>query len=166
MKRFHVNVSVADLAESVRFYSALFAAKPTVLKEDYAKWMLEDPRINFAISQRGYPIGVNHVGFQVDSADELTAMRAQLTRADHALVEQTSAACCYANSDKYWITDPTGLAWETFHTLDAIPIYGADTDIAPKTSGACCVPLATTAKIGEACCEPEVAAAKKACCAS
>ncbi len=155
MKRFHVNVSVADLAESVRFYSALFAAEPTVLKDDYAKWMLEDPRINFAISQRGYPIGVNHVGFQVDSADELTAMRAQLTRADHALVEQAGAACCYANSDKYWITDPTGLAWETFHTLDGIPIYGADTDIAPKTTGACCVPLAATAKKGEACCGPE-----------
>ncbi len=155
MRRFHVNVSVADLAEGVRFYSALFAAEPTVLKDDYAKWMLEDPRINFAISQRGYPIGVNHVGFQVDSADELTAMRAQLTRADHALVEQAGAACCYANSDKYWITDPTGLAWETFHTLDGIPIYGADTDIAPKTTGACCVPLAATAKKGEACCGPE-----------
>jgi len=152
MKRFHVNVSVADLAESVRFYSALFAAGPTVLKEDYAKWMLEDPRINFAISQRGYPIGVNHVGFQVDSADELTAMRAQLTRADHALIEQTGAACCYANSDKYWITDPTGLAWETFHTLDAIPIYGAGTDIAAKTTGACCVPLAATEKKDKACC--------------
>jgi len=152
MKRFHVNVSVADLGESVRFYSALFAADPAVLKDDYAKWMLEDPRLNFAISQRGYPIGVNHVGFQVDSADELTAMRAQLTRADHALVEQTDAACCYANSDKYWITDPTGLAWETFYTLGTISIYGVDTDIAPKTTGACCVPLARTAKKDKVCC--------------
>jgi catechol 2,3-dioxygenase-like lactoylglutathione lyase family enzyme len=165
MKRFHVNVSVADLAESVRFYSALFAAEPAVLKKDYAKWMLEDPRINFAISQRGYSIGVNHVGIQVDSADELKAMRAQLSRADHALVEQTGAACCYAKSDKYWITDPAGLAWETFHTLDALPIYGADTDIAPKTTGACCVPLPATAKQGEACCGPETADAAKACCA-
>ena len=166
MKRFHVNVSVADLAESVRFYSAFFAVEPTVLKDDYAKWMLEDPRINFAISQRGYPVGVNHVGFQVDSAEELTAMRTQLTRADHALVEQTGAACCYANSDKYWITDPTGLAWETFHTLEAIPIYGSDTDIAPKTTGACCVPLAATAKKDEACCEAAVTTAEKECCAT
>ncbi|MGP8227879.1 MAG: ArsI/CadI family heavy metal resistance metalloenzyme [Steroidobacteraceae bacterium] len=166
MKRFHVNVSVADLAESVRFYSALFAVEPTVLKDDYAKWMLEDPRINFAISQRGYPIGVNHVGFQVDSAEELRAMRTQLTRADHALLEQTGAACCYANSDKYWITDPTGLAWETFHTLEAIPIYGSDSDIAPKTTGACCVPLAATAKKDEACCEPAVTTAEKECCAT
>jgi catechol 2,3-dioxygenase-like lactoylglutathione lyase family enzyme len=137
MKRFHVNVSVADIAAGIRFYSALFDAEPTVKKADYAKWMLDDPRINFAISQRGYPIGVNHLGFQVDSADELTAMRAQLTRADHALIEQTGAACCYANSDKYWVTDPTGVAWETFHTLEAIPIYGSDTDITPK-AGACC----------------------------
>ena len=163
MKRFHVNVSVEDIAEGIRFYTALFAAEPTVRKDDYAKWMLEDPRINFAISQRGYRIGVNHLGLQVDSADELTAMRAQLTRADQALVEQVGAACCYAKSDKYWITDPTGIAWETFHTLDAIPIYGADTDIAPK-AGACCVPLTETAN--EPCCGPQAATAGRACCAS
>ena len=85
MKRFHVNVSVGDITEGIRFYSALFGAEPTVRKTDYAKWMLEDPRINFAISQRGFPVGVNHLGFQVDSAEELAAMRAQLTRADQAL---------------------------------------------------------------------------------
>ena len=163
MKRFHVNVSVGDIAEGVRFYSALFATEPTVRKADYAKWMLDDPRINFAISQRGYPIGVNHLGFQVDTADELAAMRAQLTRADHALVEQSGAACCYANSDKYWVTDPTGVAWETFHTLDAIPIYGGDTEIAPKT-GACCVPAAAT--VNEPCCEPGPRSTAQACCAS
>src|SRR6202047_2247925 len=117
MKRLHVHVSGDDLAQSIRFYSTLFAAEPTVRKADYAKWMLDDPRVNFAISQRGYPVGVNHLGFQVDSADELAAMRAQLTSADHALVEQSGAACCYANSDKCWVTDPTGVAWETFHTL-------------------------------------------------
>jgi catechol 2,3-dioxygenase-like lactoylglutathione lyase family enzyme len=161
MKRFHVNVSVDDLSESIRFYTALFAAEPTVRKGDYAKWMLEDPRINFAISRRGYPVGVNHLGFQVDSADELTAMRAQLTQADHALVEQAGAACCYAKSDKYWITDPAGVAWETFHTLDTIPIYGADTDIAPK-SGAYCVPLKATTD--EPCCTPASKSAT-ACCA-
>jgi catechol 2,3-dioxygenase-like lactoylglutathione lyase family enzyme len=160
MKRFHVNLSVENLAASIRFYTALFAAEPTVRKDDYAKWMLEDPRINFAISQRGYHVGVNHLGFQVDCAEELTAMRAQLTRADHALVEQTGAACCYANSDKYWITDPAGIAWEAFHTLEAIPIYGADTDMAPKSS-ACCVPLKASA--AEPCCEPSVKTAS-ACC--
>jgi catechol 2,3-dioxygenase-like lactoylglutathione lyase family enzyme len=163
MKRFHVNVSVGDITEGIRFYSALFGAEPTVRKTDYAKWMLEDPRINFAISQRGFPVGVNHLGFQVDSAEELAVMRTQLTRADQALVEQTGAACCYANSDKYWVTDPTGIAWETFHTLDTIPIYGEDTDIAPK-AGACCVPLAAT--VNESCCKPEVAAAGEACCAT
>ena len=160
MKRFHVNVSVQDLAESIRFYSALFAAEPTVLKADYAKWMLEDPRINFAITQRGDKPGVNHLGFQVDSDAELTGMRAQLTRADRALIEQSDAACCYAKSDKYWVTDPTGVAWETFHTLDSIPIYGEDTEIAVKTDG-CCVPLKPT---DDACCEPKAVAAKSSCC--
>jgi len=160
MKRFHVNVSVRDLSESIRFYTALFAAEPTVRKGDYAKWMLDDPRINFAISQRGYPVGVNHLGFQVESAAELTAMHAQLTHADHALVEQTGAACCYANSDKYWVTDPAGVAWETFHTLDSIPIYGEDTDVTPK-AGACCVPLKATTD--ELCCIPAAETAEGCC---
>ena len=145
MKRFHVNLAVARIPEGVRFYTALFGAAPVVLKDDYAKWMLDDPRINFAISERGGRVGINHLGIQVDSAEELTAMRAQLERADQALVEQSDAACCYAKSDKYWITDPTGLAWETFHALNAIPIYGADTEVAPK-AGACCVPSKATSE--------------------
>lgn len=151
MKRFHVNVSVNDLSESIRFYTALFATEPAVRKDDYAKWMLEDPRINFAISQRGYTVGVNHLGIQVDSGQELTSMRDQLTRADNALVEQENAACCYAHSDKYWVTDPSGIAWETFHTLDSIPIYGADTDDRP-TRTTCCVPLQAVA--ATPCCAP------------
>jgi catechol 2,3-dioxygenase-like lactoylglutathione lyase family enzyme len=163
MKRFHVNLSVDDLSESIRFYTALFAMEPTVRNSDYAKWMLDDPRINFAIAERGQAPGVNHLGIQVDSAEELVSMRAQLTRADRALVEQAGAACCYATSDKYWITDPEGIAWETFHTLDAIPIYGADTVIVPK-SGTCCVPKEASAQ--EACCEPAASAADQACCAS
>ena len=161
MRRFHVNLSVADLEESIRFYSALFAAEPTVRKDDYAKWMLDDPRINFAVAQRGAAVGVNHVGLQVDSTDELTAMRTQLTRADQSLVEESGANCCYANSDKYWVTDPGGLAWETFHTLESIPIYGIDTASAPK-SPSCCVPKASTA--AEPCCTPAPAPAV-ACCA-
>ena len=161
MKRFHVNLSVSDLSESIRFYTALFGLEPAVRKGDYAKWMLEDPRINFAIAQRGQATGVDHLGFQVDSAAELTAMRAQLTRADHALVKQTGAACCYANSDKYWITDPEGIAWEAFHTLAAISIYGADTDIAPKSS-TCCVPVKAAADAP--CCDAS-AKPTTACCA-
>ena len=160
MKRFHVNLSVKDLSESIRFYTALFATEPTIRKDDYAKWMLVDPRINFAIAQRGQTPGVDHLGFQVDSTEELIAMRAQLTRADYALVEQAGAACCYANSDKYWITDPEGIAWETFHTLDAIPIYGDDTEITPRSS-TCCVPLKSTDK--DACCEPSSKPATSCC---
>jgi hypothetical protein len=162
MKRFHVNVSVADIADAVRFYSALFGVDPTVREDDYAKWMLDDPRINFAVSQRGFPIGVNHLGIQVDSPEELAGMRAQLTRADHALTEQTTDSCCYAKSDKYWVMDPTGTAWETFYTLETKPIFGADIEAAPKTHG-CCVPLSVTSTA--ACCEPDVAVAQ-ACCAS
>ncbi|MDP9087197.1 MAG: VOC family protein [Pseudomonadota bacterium] len=163
MKRFHVNVSVPDINEGIRFYSALFAARPSVQKSDYAKWMLEDPRVNFAISQRGHAHGVNHVGFQVDTADELTGLRAQLAAADNSLIEQSDAACCYAKSNKYWVTDPAGVAWETFHTLDSIPIYGDDTDIAPKdvAPAFCVAPKAATT---ESCCETKPAG--EPCCAS
>jgi catechol 2,3-dioxygenase-like lactoylglutathione lyase family enzyme len=160
MKRFHVNVSVTDISAGIQFYTALFATEPTVRKDDYAKWMLEDPRINFAISQRGHAPGVNHLGFQVDSAEELTAMRSQLSTADQILVEEIDAACCYAKSDKYWVTDPVGIPWETFHTLDSIPIYGVDTEVAPRHSN-CCAP----AKAVDAgpCCEPHAAASTSCC---
>jgi len=151
MKRFHVNMTVKNIPEAVRFYSALFAAQPVVLKSDYAKWMLDDPRINFAISDRGAQLGVNHLGMQVDSAQELVAMRAQLIRADNALVEQSGATCCYANCDKYWITDPAGTAWESFHTLSAMRSFGIDTEVASKP-GACCVPMQPA--VGQPCCEP------------
>jgi len=162
MKRFHVNVSVADINEGIRFYSALFAGPPTVQKSDYAKWMLEDPRINFAIAQRGQVPGVNHVGFQVDSPEELTAMRGQLTAADNSIIEQADASCCYAKSNKYWVTDPAGVAWETFHTLDSIPIYGQDTDLAPKDKvSSCCVP--EKSETSAVCCAPK--AADESCCA-
>jgi lactoylglutathione lyase len=151
MKRFHIHVSVADLSDSIRFYSQMFGARPTVLKEDYAKWMLDDPRINFAISTDRQPIGVNHLGFQVDSDEELRGMQAQLEAADAAMIQEDQQPCCYAKSDKYWVTDPTGIAWETFHSLASIPVYGEDTavfshgtsvtpvKIANPKSG-CCVP--------------------------
>ncbi len=129
MKRFHIHVSVKDIAQSIRFYSTVFGAQPAVVEADYAKWMLEDPRINFAISNHGQPIGVNHLGFQVDSGEELRALQSQLLAADARLVQEDEQACCYARSDKYWVTDPTGMAWETFHSLGRIPIYGEDTAV-------------------------------------
>jgi catechol 2,3-dioxygenase-like lactoylglutathione lyase family enzyme len=126
MKRLHVHVSVVDIAASIRFYKTLFGAEPSVTKEDYAKWMLEDPRVNFAISTRQQSAGINHLGFQVESAEELRAMRAQLEAADARMIEEREQPCCYARSDKYWVTDPTGIAWETFHTSGSIPLYGED----------------------------------------
>jgi catechol 2,3-dioxygenase-like lactoylglutathione lyase family enzyme len=155
MKRFHIHVSVGDIAKSIRFYTTLFGTEPSRVEADYAKWMLEDPRVNFAISKRRQPVGVNHLGFQVESAEELRGMHAQLTAAEARLIQEDGQACCYARSDKYWVTDPTGIAWETFHTLGSIPVYGEDTpvfdhgtSIAPtptaeaSTKTACCLPKA------------------------
>src|SRR5262249_38673156 len=146
-----------DLEQSIRFYATLFAAQPTVRKSDYAKWMLEDPRINFAISTGRQPIGVNHLGFQVDSDEELRDMHAQLLAADARLVQENEQPCCYARSDKYWVTDPTEIAWETFHALGTIPVYGEDTPVfnhgvsvvpvqsqASESKPACCVPASET----------------------
>jgi catechol 2,3-dioxygenase-like lactoylglutathione lyase family enzyme len=149
MKRLHVHVSVKDLAASIRFYRTLFGAEPAVTKPDYAKWMLEDPRVNFAISTHRQPVGVNHLGFQVDTDEELRGMRAQLEAADARMVEESEQPCCYAKSDKYWVTDPTGIAWETFHTLGGIPVYGEDTPV--FNHGASVVPVDTSAA---ACCVP------------
>jgi catechol 2,3-dioxygenase-like lactoylglutathione lyase family enzyme len=118
MKRLHVHVSVKDLAASIRFYRTLFGAEPVVTQPDYAKWMLEDPRVNFAISTHRQSVGVNHLGFQVESDEELRDMRAQLKAADAGMVEENEQLCCYAKSDKYWVTDPAGIEWETFHTLE------------------------------------------------
>ena len=144
MKRFHVHVAVADLERSIRFYSLMFGAPPAVTKDDYAKWMLDDPRVNFAISKRGDAPGVNHLGIQVESDEELLEMRGRLSQADQPVVEQDNAACCYAASNKHWVQDPQGLAWETFHTLSHIPVFGEDTRTRlsriPVKAAACCVP--------------------------
>lgn len=154
MKRFHIHVSVGDFAQSVRFYSTLFAQQPSRVETDYAKWMLEDPPLNFAISSHRQPVGINHLGFQVDSGEELRALQSRLSAADARLVQEDKQACCYARADKYWVTDPTGIAWESFHTLEHIPVYGDDTPvfdhgtaISPAAAGsaaasACCVPKA------------------------
>ena len=144
MKRFHVHVSVANIQDSVGFYSHLFGAQPTVEKSDYAKWMLDDPRVNFAISKRGDEPGVNHLGIQVESDGELLEMRNRASMADRPVLDQPDAACCYAASNKHWIQDPQGIAWETFHTLSEIPVFGRDTRIAagatPVRAAACCAP--------------------------
>jgi hypothetical protein len=144
MKRFHVHVAVQDLAANIRFYSMMFGAEPSVVKPDYAKWMLEDPRVNFAISRRGGAAGVNHLGIQVDSAAELAALREQVAKADIAAHDEVGANCCYAQSDKYWVEDPQGIAWETFHTLGSIPVFGIDTGAADGPGG-CCAPDAPVA---------------------
>lgn len=142
MKRLHVHIGVERLDDSVRFYSTLFDAEPSVRKPDYAKWMLDDPRVNFAISSRPSRPGLDHLGLQVETPDELATVAGKLKDADKAVVEQTDAACCYARSDKAWVMDPQGIAWETFLTHGDISRYGEDTvsndELADRTGAACC----------------------------
>ena len=142
MKRFHVHVAVEDLANSTRFYSALFDTPPAVEKPDYAKWMLDDPRINFAISKRGSKQGVNHLGFQVDSSDELTALQSQHEAAELSMFNEGNTQCCYAQSKKHWLTDPQGVAWEMYHSMGEVKTYnGEDEAAAPaKSATVCCTP--------------------------
>ena len=141
MKRMHVHVAVTDLPQSVRFYSALFAAQPSVLKDDYAKWMLDDPRVNFAISNRGAKAGLDHLGIQAENGAELEEIGSRLAQADVSVLPQKAASCCYAKSDKYWTLDPQGVAWESFHTLDSVPVYGSDTRVQTgERKAACCSP--------------------------
>ena len=145
MKRFHVHVSVGNLQENIRFYSSILGAQPSLVKEDYAKWMLDDPRINFAISTRDGKRGLNHLGIQAESDAELNALRVGIVEAQAPILEQKEASCCYARSEKYWPLDPQSIAGETFHTLGSVPVYGEDTRTAqePRVStkaGACCVP--------------------------
>jgi hypothetical protein len=146
MKRLHVHVAVHDISQSVRFYSALFAAQPTVLKDDYAKWMLDDPRVNFAISARGAKTGLDHLGIQAENGEELEDIGSRLAQADVSTTPQKGASCCYAKSDKYWTIDPQGVAWESFHTLDSVPVYGDQNRPAARPAkeakAACCAPAA------------------------
>lgn len=126
MKRLHVHVSVGNLADSIQFYSTLFGTAPSVQRADYAKWMLTDPPINFAISNRSQQVGLDHLGIQVESREELAEIGARLEAARNTLVQQKDAACCYAVSDKAWTSDPQGLAWETFYTHGEATVYGDD----------------------------------------
>ena len=146
MKRFHVHVGVTDLEESIRFYSTLFEAEPHVLKEDYAKWMLEDPRVNFAISKRNEQKGIEHLGIQAESSDELAQVYGRLKAADHPVVEEGCTTCCSAKSEKSWVSDPDGVMWEAFYTDGAATTYGDSIDHRPALTGGggdrCCVPKA------------------------
>lgn len=170
MKRLHLHVAVSDLEKSIGFYATLFGAVPTVRKADYAKWRLEDPRVNFAISQRGGAIGLDHLGIEAESAEELAGIAARLAEAGERLVEERATTCCYARSDKAWVEDPEGLAWETFHSFGESTVYGeerpalsacgtgeGDASPAPQTetkgAGACRSPKAEPrrASVG-ACC--------------
>lgn len=152
MKRFHVHITVKDLADSVQFYSTVFGAPPTVLKPDYAKWMVDDPRVNFAISQRGLEPGIDHLGVQVESDAELIALREQVAAAKIARLDQQRAECCYARSDKYWTADPQGIPWETFHTLDTIPVYGKTERLDKSTCCAATPGIDAQAEKSGACC--------------
>ena len=141
MKRFHVHVAVYDLKQSIRFYSALFGTQPSVEKPDYAKWMLDDPRVNFAISARGAKAGLDHLGIQAENGEELEDIGSRLAQADVSTTPQKDASCCYAKSDKYWTLDPQGVAWESFHTLDSVPTYGEQgRPQARQAKAACCAP--------------------------
>jgi hypothetical protein len=157
MKRMHVHVSVADLSQSMGFYSALFDAQPVVVKADYAKWMLDDPRVNFAISTRGLEPGLDHLGIQVEDKTELHEVYMRLRKAGGAVIEQGETACCYAKSEKSWIDDPAGISWETFHTIGENTAYGdgsGEREAVVAHAKACCAPrTSVTPEVASACCK-------------
>ena len=157
MKRFHAHVMVNDLSSSVRFYSALFGTEPTVLKSDYAKWMLDDPRVNFAVSARSGAAGVDHLGLQVESDEDLALIAQRLDAAGQSPAKQENASCCYARGNKGWVSDPGGVSWETFHTIGETSAYGSDLALRPKQSAA---------KGDEACCRLSPSSASSCCSAS
>lgn len=157
MKRFHVHAHVEDLQASITFYSKLFAAEPARVESDYAKWMIKDPRINFAISTRGGKPGVDHLGFQTDTEEELTELKARAQAADMALLDEGETTCCYARSEKHWVTDPQGIPWEHFHTLESIPMLSQALSEPVTEAKACC---GTSAPRGK----PVAIPVKSSCC--
>ena len=148
MKRFHVHLHVDDLDKSIGFYSKLFAAEPARRETDYAKWMLQDPPVNFAISTRGAAAGIDHLGIQAESPEELAELKARGEAADRALLDEGQTTCCYARSEKHWVTDPQGIAWEHFHTLGNIPVFNEKQAAGPAQAepAACCTPGQPTGK--------------------
>lgn len=165
MKRFHVHLHVDDLSQSIGFYAKLFAVEPTRRESDYAKWMLEDPPLNFAISTRGGGRGIDHLGIQTDDADELAALKARAEAADLALLDEGATTCCYARSEKHWVTDPQGVAWEHFQTLGDIPVFHEpepkperEPAVPASAEAACCAtatrgkPVGIVVKAAGSCC--------------
>lgn len=153
MKRFHVHVAVEDLDQSVQFYSTLFNTRPTVKKEDYAKWMLDDPRINFAISKRGTKAGLDHLGIQVEDEESLKEITVRLKDAKQHILEQEKTTCCYAESDKTWVHDPQGIAWESFLTIGEATTYGEDVQLQRESKAACCAPEVVPVQVeNKGCC--------------
>ena len=144
MKRLHVNVAVSDLEESMRFYTSLFATEPTLVKTDYAKWMLDDPLVNFAITTRGERKGIDHLGIQVENDAELSEVYSRLKTAGGPVIEQGDTTCCYAQSEKNWISDPEGIAWETFLTKGESPVFGVSESLRDQLSACCAKPATTT----------------------
>ncbi|MDE1153718.1 MAG: ArsI/CadI family heavy metal resistance metalloenzyme [Micavibrio sp.] len=142
MKRLHIHVGVENLDQSIRFYSALFGAEPVKTKPDYAKWMLDNPHVNFAISTRTGDTGVNHLGIQVDEESELTELRDRLKKADMSVVNEGETVCCYARSEKSWVHDPSGIPWEAYRTMEDAEIFKAEKT---EASGGCCAPEADSA---------------------
>ena len=158
MKRFHVHTHVEDLQASISFYTKLFGSEPDRVESDYAKWMLEDPRLNFAISTRGSKPGIDHLGFQADSEQELAELKARAQAADMTLLDDGQTTCCYSRSEKYWVTDPQGIAWEHYHTLSSIPVFSEKTDAANGDSACCAAsaprgqPVSIAVKPASPCC--------------
>lgn len=150
MKRFHVHVAVERLEDSIRFYSTLFGQEPSVRRLDYAKWMLEDPRVNFAISERNAETGIRHLGIQVENRAELQEVYASLHRADRPVLDEGATTCCYANSEKSWIEDPQGVKWETFLTAGESTTYGVDEPAIARAGR--CEPVAATTASRSSCC--------------
>ncbi len=166
MKRLHIHIAVNELAESIKFYSTIFNAPPSVEHEDYAKWDLAEPAVNFAISNRGHSSGINHLGLQVDTEEELAEIAERLDHAEITSSKQEGSSCCYAHSNKHWALDPQGIAWESFHTLGTVPIFGENTKAdSDDESSACCIPLDLneTSDKDAACCIPNEGDATGCC---
>jgi hypothetical protein len=162
MKRFHVHLHVSNLSQSIAFYSQLFAAAPSRTETDYAKWMLDDPPVNFAISTRGDAAGIDHLGIQTDDEQELAELKQRAQSADMALLDEGATTCCYARSEKHWVTDPQGIAWEHFHTLGNIPVFREKQD--EPVAGVCCTPTVSAKSEATSCCEVSPAAQASNCC--
>lgn len=154
MKRLHIHVAVNDLESSIGFYSALFGSQPTKRKNDYAKWMLDDPRVNFAISTRGARSGLDHLGIQAETAEELGELREQLQQAGLAATSEGETTCCYARSDKSWVQDPSGIAWEAYHTMADAELFTLN----PPVASACCAPQTVSSETASTC------GSKSGCC--